>query len=38
MRRAFHKSVINLTHNDVALMIATYLLQQGKSWRDVFWS
>ncbi|POP46716.1 hypothetical protein CHU32_07300 [Superficieibacter electus] len=31
----FHKSVINLTHNDVAIHNDD---KQGKKWRDVFWS
>ncbi|KNC08489.1 hypothetical protein AC791_07140 [Klebsiella sp. RIT-PI-d] len=30
----FHKSVTNLTHNDIAI----HNDKQGKKWRDVFWS
>jgi hypothetical protein len=35
----FHKSVINLTHNDAALQTCNLnKIRQGKVWRDVFWS
>ncbi|RXW29963.1 hypothetical protein DM877_05555 [Enterobacter cloacae] len=37
--KVFHKSVINLTHNDAALQTCNLnKIRQGKVWRDVFWS